>query len=292
MSSENAGPRGARAPALHAKRLGSGPAVVLVHGFTQTSDSWSGVARDLERDFHVVVPDLPGHGRSAVPDPESGLQEAAEAVGTAGGRASYVGYSLGGRCCLQLALQAPSLVERLVLVGAHPGIEDESSRRLRRESDELLAAQLAGTGDSAVPEFVETWLAGPLFAHLSEEQADRASRLQNSAEGLSASLRTVGTGTQSPTWERLAELEMPVLVVAGELDEKFKTLAKRAVSCIGHNARLAVVAGAGHAVPFERPGAFVALLREFLGQPTEPGARSLEEAHNAIPRAKRAPNAS
>src|ERR1035441_8468929 len=119
-----------------------------------------------------------------------------------GGKAGYVGYSLGGRCCLHLALQTPRLVERLVIVGAHPGIDDERSRRLRRAEDDRRAAELERGGDAFVAEFVETWLAGPLFAHLNEEQADRPSRLANSAAGLAASLRTVGTGTQAPLWER------------------------------------------------------------------------------------------
>jgi 2-succinyl-6-hydroxy-2,4-cyclohexadiene-1-carboxylate synthase len=256
---------GDEAPALHAAERGDGPTIVLVHGFTQTSASWRHIAPALEDGFRVVVADLPGHGRSPVPEAGPGLDEAARALGKTGGRASYVGYSLGGRCCLHLALRAPRLVERLVLVGAHPGIEDGSSRRLRRDSDERIAAQLETGGDATVPAFVERWLAGPLFAHLTAEQADRTSRLSNSAAGLAASLRTVGTGTQSPVWDRLADLGMPVLVVAGALDEKFLPLAERTVAAIGDNARLQLVAGAGHAVPFERPDIFVALLRDFLG---------------------------
>ncbi|MGD0943356.1 MAG: alpha/beta fold hydrolase [Acidimicrobiales bacterium] len=250
--------------ALHATSRGRGPRVVLVHGFTQTSSSWAGVAGELEGGFEVVTVDLPGHGRSPVPEPGSGLAQAAGALGRAGGEATYVGYSLGGRCCLHLALEAPELVERLVIVGAHPGIRDEPSRRLRREADDRLAAELERGGDAMMPEFVDRWLAGPLFAHLTEEQADRPSRLSSSAAGLAASLRTAGTGTQSPLWESLGELEMPVLVVVGEDDGKFRPIAERTAEAIGANARLAVVAGAGHAVFLERPGAFVALVREFM----------------------------
>jgi 2-succinyl-6-hydroxy-2,4-cyclohexadiene-1-carboxylate synthase len=264
MSFETTGPPCGRPLELHTHRQGHGPTIVLVHGFTQTSISWARVARELERDFEVVVPDLPGHGRSPIPDPCSGLEQASRALGEAGGEASYVGYSLGGRCCLHLALQAPHLVERLVIVGAHPGISDEPSRRLRRVEDDRCAAELERGGDATVPEFVETWLAGPLFSRLTEEQADRPSRLANSAAGLAASLRTVGTGTQTPLWDRLGELDMPVLVVVGALDDKFGPLAQRTVEAIGRNARLAVVDGAGHAVGFERPGAFAELVREFL----------------------------
>jgi len=320
QSEESTAQSAARIPVLHSTTRGDGPRIVLVHGFTQTGNSWRRVSRELERDFEVVVPDLPGHGRSPLPDPSpgapaghgrsplpdpsagarpspapgpcpgGGLVDAAHALGEAGGRAAYIGYSLGGRCCLHLALQAPSLVERLVVVGAHPGIADDPSRRLRQKADDERAAQLELGGDAIVPEFIDAWLAGPLFAHLTEDQADRPSRLENSAAGLSASLQTVGTGRQSPLWERLAELEMPVLVVAGALDDKFAALAVQTVEAIGHNARLALVADAGHAVPFERPDAFVALVQEFLASIGE--ATSDDRAHSAIPRASRAPNAS
>jgi pimeloyl-ACP methyl ester carboxylesterase len=138
----------------------------------------------------------------------------------------------------------------------------------RRDEDDRLAANLEENGDAFVPEFIEAWLAGPLFAHLTEEQADRPSRLVNSAAGLAASLRTAGTGAQEPLWDHLNELEMPVLVVVGALDEKFRPVAERTARSIGDNARLAMVAGAGHAVGFERPDAFVALLEEFFA----PGA--------------------
>ena len=264
MSSESTEPPGGRSPGLHTTSQGHGPKIVLVHGFTQTSASWSRIARELASDFEVVMPDLPGHGLSPVPDPASGLGQTASALGQAAGKAGYVGYSLGGRCCLHLALQAPHLVERLVIVGTHPGISDAPGRRLRRAEDERRAAELERGGDAIVAEFVDAWLAGPLFAHLTEEQADRRSRLGNSAAGLAASLRTVGTGTQTPLWDRLGELEMPVLVVTGALDDKFRPLAERTVDAIGRNARLAVVGGAGHAVSFECPSAFVELVREFL----------------------------
>jgi 2-succinyl-6-hydroxy-2,4-cyclohexadiene-1-carboxylate synthase len=237
---------------------------VLVHGFTQTGASWARVAGALETDFEVVLPDLPGHGLSPLPNSGLGLEQTAVALGDAGGRACYVGYSLGGRCCLRLALDAPELVDRLAIIGAHPGIYEAPERLLRREEDARLAARLEKGGDAFVPEFIESWLAGPLFAHLTEEQADRPHRLVNSAAGLAASLRNTGTGMQAPVWDRLGELEMPVLVIVGERDDKFRPIAERSAESIGRNARLAVVAGAGHAVAFERPDAFVALIREFL----------------------------
>ena len=253
---------------LHATSAGHGPRVVLVHGFTQTKASWARLAGELEDSFEVVTVDLPGHGGSYVPLAGSGLDEAADALGETGGQAFYVGYSLGGRLCLHLALRTPELVERLVIVGAHPGICDEASRLARRLADDRLAAELEEGGDESLAQFVDKWLEGPLFAHLSGEQADRPSRLGNSAAGLAASLRTAGTGTQSPLWERLSGLEMPVLVVVGARDDKFRPIAEATAQAIGRNAQLAVIADAGHAACFERPDTFLGLLGDFLA----PGA--------------------
>lgn len=264
VSLEDAGVSRERVLELHASARGTGPRIVLVHGFTQSGSSWARIATDLASSWEVVSVDLPGHGRTPVPEEGSDILETAGALARAGGEAVYVGYSLGGRCCLHVALENPGLVEKLVIVGAHPGIEDETERRLRREADEELAAGLEQGGDARVPEFIDTWTKGPLFAHMTDEQADRGSRLGNSAVGLATSLKTVGTGAQVPLWERLGDLDMPVLVVVGAEDPKFRPIAEKTAEAIGENARLAVVAEAGHAVCFERPLDFTALLRQFL----------------------------
>jgi 2-succinyl-6-hydroxy-2,4-cyclohexadiene-1-carboxylate synthase len=254
--------------ALHSTKRGRGPRVVLAHGFTQSSASFAPIASQLQRSFEVVSVDLPGHGISPVPPAGSDLHDTARALGQAGGRAFYVGYSLGGRCCMHLALDAPNLVERLVIVGAHPGIADGLARKLRRDADDALAVELERGGDKAVASFVDAWLRGPLFAHLSDEEADKPARLVNSAAGLAASLRTAGTGTQEPLWDRLGDLDMPVLVVVGARDDKFRPIAQRCAEAIGSNARLKLVEGAGHAACFERPREFVSLLEEFLAEAT------------------------
>src|SRR4029453_1771603 len=80
----------------------AGGRMVLVHGFTQTLASWGPLAERLPGRFEVVRVDLPGHGGSG--DVRVGFAEAAGLVGDAGGVGAYVGYSLGGRLCLRLAL--------------------------------------------------------------------------------------------------------------------------------------------------------------------------------------------
>ena len=251
-------------PLLHATRSGRGGRVVLVHGFTQSAASWARLAGELAANHEVLAVDLPGHGRSFVPGPGWDLSRSARALGESAGRGAYVGYSLGARTCLHLALEAPALVERLVVVGAHPGIVDPDERAARRRADESRAAALEAGGDDAVDRFLDEWLAGPLFAHLSAEQADRPARGGNTAAGLAASLRSDGAGAQEPLWERLGELEMPVLVVAGARDDKFVPIARATAEAIGPNASLLLMADAGHAACFEQPVAFAAALRAFL----------------------------
>jgi 2-succinyl-6-hydroxy-2,4-cyclohexadiene-1-carboxylate synthase len=237
----------------------AGGRVVLVHGFTQTLASWGVVGQRLARHREVVRVDLPGHGGSG--GVRVGFEAAAGLVGAAGGVATYVGYSLGGRLCLRLALDRPDLVEGLVLVGASPGIAHPAARAERRAADEALAAGIERDG---VVGFLDRWLAGPLFATLPAEVAGRAERLANTPEGLAGALRRLGTGAQAPLWDRLGGLRPPALLVAGERDAKFTALAHEMAAAIGPGARVAIIPGAGHAAHLERPAAVAALVEAFL----------------------------
>ncbi|MGD9702523.1 MAG: alpha/beta fold hydrolase [Acidimicrobiia bacterium] len=247
---------------LHHETHGRGERLVLVHGFTQTGRSWSSVAAQLTDRYEVVLVDAPGHGGSS--DIAVGLQEGAALLGATGGRATYVGYSMGGRLALHLALAQPDVVERLVLLGATAGIEDPAEREARRRADDELAASIERDG---VPVFLERWLQNPLFARLPEDAAALADRRRNTPAGLASSLRLAGTGTQESLWGRLASLAMPVLVLAGEHDAKFRILGERIASAIGTNARFEVVPDAGHAAHLERPGAFAQQVEMFLARP-------------------------
>jgi 2-succinyl-6-hydroxy-2,4-cyclohexadiene-1-carboxylate synthase len=233
--------------------------VVLVHGFTQTLAAWGPVGERLARRREVVRVDLPGHGGSDTV--RVGFAEAAGLLGACGGVGTYVGYSLGGRLCLRLALDRPELVRALVLVGASPGIADPAARAERRAADEAMAGRIEHEGVAA---FLDRWLAGPLFATLPAEAAGRADRLANTAEGLAYALRRLGTGAQEPLSDRLRTLRPPTLLVAGALDGKFAAIAGQMAAAIGPHARVALVQGAGHAVHLERPAELAALVQEFL----------------------------
>ena len=246
---------------LHADRDGTGPPIVLVHGFTQTRRCWGPEATDLARDHEVIRVDAPGHGRSS--DVRSDLPTGGRLIADQGGEATYLGYSMGARFCLHLALSNPQLVRGLVLLGATAGIEDPTERAARRDQDLATAARLRELG---LPAFLDGWLDQPIFASLPAQRAFREERLENTVDGLASSLEQAGTGSQDPSWDRLHGLAMPVLVLAGERDEKFARLAERMAAAIGGNATLALVPDAGHAAHLEHPEAFLAILRPWLAR--------------------------
>jgi 2-succinyl-6-hydroxy-2,4-cyclohexadiene-1-carboxylate synthase len=229
---------------------------VLVHGFTQTGRSWDTVAGRLAEHHEVIAVDAPGHGGSA--HVRAGLTDGAQLLGRAGGRAVYIGYSMGGRLCLHLAIDRPDLVERLVLVSATAGIDDAGERAARRAGDEQLAAAIE---DDGIDVFLDRWVAQPLFATLADPGLD--DRRRNTADGLASSLRLAGAGTQAPQWGALAALTMPVLLIAGALDAKFVAAAERMAALLPR-ATVAIIDGAGHAAHLEQPAAFLAVVEPWL----------------------------
>jgi 2-succinyl-6-hydroxy-2,4-cyclohexadiene-1-carboxylate synthase len=248
------------AAALHQTFDWRGPdRVVLVHGFTQTLAAWNPLAGTLAETLQVVRVDLPGHGGSGPLD--LGFAETAAAIGEAGGPATYVGYSMGGRLCLRLAVDRPDLVQALVLIGASPGIADAAERAARRESDAALAADIERLGTAA---FLQRWLAQPLLSTFTPAPDDLEARLANTSGGLATALRRLGTGVQEPLWDRLGELGMPVLAVAGQHDTRYTRFAEEMAEAIGVNAQVVALAGAGHTAHLDRPVSFVRLLSTFL----------------------------
>ena len=227
--------------------------VVLAHGFTQTARSWADfealLAERLD-DVETVTVDLPGHGDCTAP-PDADLWATADHLVAVGASAHYVGYSMGGRVALHAALRSPDRVRSLVLIGATAGIDDDVERAARRAADERLAERIEAIGVEA---FVDEWLANPLFAGLDTGSSLRDDRLRNTATGLAASLRSTGTGTQEPLWDRLGQIAQPVLVLAGEHDAKFRALGERLAAGLPH-ATFRVIAGAGHTVHLEQPAA-------------------------------------
>jgi 2-succinyl-6-hydroxy-2,4-cyclohexadiene-1-carboxylate synthase len=230
--------------------------VVLLHGFSGTHRAWDGVIAALDRErYRPLALDLPGHGEAAGSErPITFAGCVAHVLGRSPKRFTLCGYSMGGRVALHVALVAPERVSRLVLVSCSAGIADDADRAARRESDGALAQEL-----ERIPfeEFIERWRTQPLFAADPPEVGElaRADQRRNRPDALAAVLRGIGTGEMQPLWERLGELAMPVTVVVGDRDAKFRALGERMTQLLPQ-VGLEVVRG-GHGLPLENPTALV-----------------------------------
>lgn len=267
------------AQALHVERRGHGPALMLLHGYTGRGSDMSALARALERDFATIAPDLPGHGRSiavAAHDFDTCLDDLAATLDAAGQRrAHWLGYSMGARLALAVALRHPERVATLVLLAGRAGIEDPVERAARRAADEALAVRIESVGVEA---FVEEWLAQPLFATLALRgpafvAEQRRLRLENDARGLAMSLRMLGPGAQPPLFAKLPRVDVPVLLLAGERDTRFVAVAHDLARRLPR-AEVAIIPDAGHAAHLEQPEHFQRIVCDFLRRAASPAYAS------------------
>ena len=162
------------------------------------------------------------------------------------GRA-LLGYSMGGRLALHSLLEKDHPWQAAVIVSAHPGFESQAERETRRAGDAGWATK-ALTGNWQA--FLDAWNAQPLLGSTAQRDPQASGRLVMRRREIARSFVDWSLGAQQPLWDRLHEITVPVLWVAGENDAKFLTLAERAVSLLPR-ATLAVAPGAGHRVPWE-----------------------------------------
>jgi 2-succinyl-6-hydroxy-2,4-cyclohexadiene-1-carboxylate synthase len=213
---------------------------VFVPGFTQSDAAWKYVLDGVDPSELVTIGRL---------DTRGSFEATANRIGEVAGEGIYVGYSMGGRLCLRLAIDRPDLVRALVLVSASPGLRDAAEREARVASDEALARDIERDGVDA---FLERWLAQPMFASIPPERWEIDARRRLEPEYLTECLRVLGTGAMQPLWDRLSELSMPVLLVTGTDDAKFTAIAQEMREAIGPNAEHVALAG-GHALLLEQP---------------------------------------
>jgi 2-succinyl-6-hydroxy-2,4-cyclohexadiene-1-carboxylate synthase len=238
------------------------PAVLLLHGFTHTGASWDPVVTALGERYRAIAPDIRGHGSASDARPVTLDAVLADLESIAPERFTLVGYSMGGRIALHLALalqardrggrhRDATRVQRLILIGASPGIADPAEREQRRRADDALAAEIER---SSIEEFAKRWAATPLLAGLPGDVAARVheDRLRSTPAGLARALRGLGAGVLPPLWDRLGELAIAVTLVVGERDQKFRVIAARMAQGIPA-ARVVVVPGTGHAGHLEAP---------------------------------------
>lgn len=251
--------------------------VLFLHGFMGRGRDWDRIAGALPPGYSALYPDLPGHGETFVPPGATGyaieqcaalLLEDLDELGVP--QCAVVGYSMGGRVALYLALHHPGRVSRLVLESASPGLPDESVRARRRQHDKTLAYAFeaaARDGAQAWRTCLEQWYRQPLFeslhAHPQVLQELIENRVKNDPAALAQSLRGMGAGTQPSLWDALDTLASPTLLLTGALDRKYRQIAEdmceRNPIIVRHE-----MDGCGHNVHLENPTGYLSVLKGFL----------------------------
>jgi len=246
------------------------PSVLFLHGFMGSSADWQDVVAAIGNRAFSIALDLPGHGSSLGLTPGAYTMEGAtRAVVRALDeleveRPVIVGYSMGGRLALYLALRYPERCAGLFLESASPGLERLAERKARRALDEEMAKRLE-SGDFDA--FLRDWYRQPLFEHLADNESllrrTIAARRRNDPSELARSLRGMGTGSQPSLWEDLEGLAVPALAVTGELDGKYARISSR-MAGFTQKIEAVVIPGVGHNAHDEAPAQYAALLGRFL----------------------------
>ena len=259
------------------RRGGRGPALLLLHGITNSSQTWEGVAPWLTERFTLIAPDLLGHGESATPRGDyslgahaSGARDVLTALGIE--RATVVGHSLGGGIAMQFAYQFPERCERLVLV---------SSGGLGREVHPLLRAAALPGADYVLPVLTSGRVVGVgrglggllrrvrLAPGEDVEVLARGFASLSSAGSRQAFLHTVRAviepGGQRVSAQDRLELAalLPTLIVWGERDSIIPAAHGAAAHAAMPGSRFEVFPDAGHMPHDAEPERFAALLTEF-----------------------------
>jgi 2-succinyl-6-hydroxy-2,4-cyclohexadiene-1-carboxylate synthase len=250
---------------LAIRRFGAGPPLVALHGFTLTGAQFAPLADHLDRS--ILAPDLPGHGATTLTpvDLPTTIDGLALMLGDLNPPVPIIGYSMGARIALSLALDRPDLVERVVMVSAGPGIEDSYARTMRASEDEELADRIRRGGMSR---FLDEWLTSPITSTASVDEAlrraDRVVREENTTAGLIAALQGLGQGASPYLGARLGKLAMPLLTVSGGRDARYTEQGEGLAAAVP-DGRHAVIPGVGHNVVLEAPERLGAVVQEFLG---------------------------
>lgn len=269
---------------------GQGPALLLVHGIGDSSDSWRPVLDELTRRYTVVVPDLLGHGRSEKPRADysvaayaNGMRDLLSVLDV--DRVTAVGHSLGGGVAAQFAYQYPDRCERLVLVGSG-GVGRDVSPLLRLAT--LPGAELLMPFFGLPPIRVASRLAAECLRLLDTALGRDATEVLAVFDSLpnttarQAILRTLRSGVdwrgQSITMLDRAYLAagIPTMVVWGERDAIIPVDHARLAHAAMPGSRLEIFEGAGHFPHHSDPRRFVEVLVDFI-ESTRPA--EFDQAH-------------
>lgn len=249
----------------------NGPTLLFLHGFLGSKEEWSDIADYLRASCQILAVDLPGHGKSLFEDPLSYQMETCAAIiinllrSLKLENVYLVGYSMGGRLALHLAIHHHEFFKQILLISTSPGIKEEQEKVTRIKNDSILARSLEQEDFNL---FLERWYDAGLFSSLKIQpellNQIMCNRKDNSPKHLARSLDHMGVGRQKPLWQQLSEIKIPLDVVVGTLDTKFVSIGKEMQSCNPSTINLHLIENAGHVVHLENKPAFYTLVKEWL----------------------------
>ncbi len=248
------------------------PPILFLHGFMGRGSDFMPMMLSLAATYDCIAIDLPGHGcTSGLEDTHYRMEPTAQGLIQIIDRLSIkpcylVGYSMGGRLALYLALHYPEHFCKVVLESSSPGLKTQAERDQRLHWDLSLAAYLE-TADLTT--FLDWWYSQPLFQSLQEHPDFKTlcqRRLNNNPLELARSLRQLSMGQQPSLWSQLPDNQVPLLLLVGALDQKFKAINTEWAS-LSQKIYLKVVPQCGHNIHFEQPDLFAMEVSQFLKAP-------------------------
>ena len=253
------------------------PGLLLLHGFLGSHQDFVPLLPKLSEHFHCVVPDLPGHGQTQTkPDSYTFAKTANALLALLAhlniSQTHLLGYSMGGRLALYLACEFPEHFRRVVLESASPGLKTIQEQTERRKWDRAIAHRLQTI---PLPIFLDQWYRHPLFASLQQHPEKYAAmlqrRMQNNADELAKSLLGLGTGRMRSLWPDLEGISQPLLLLAGDLDNKFIRINREMLAMTRQNgARLELIKKCGHNLHLEAPDTYTRTVLMFLTSELQP----------------------
>lgn len=276
--------------------------VIFLHGFLGTGEDWVPIMKAISRSAKCISIDLPGHGGSKIQNHGSkGAQEEAtlsiEIVadvlykliqGITPFKVTLVGYSMGARIALHMAVRLSHKIDGAVIISGSPGLKDTMARKIRQAKDDSRADFLVAYG---LELFLDSWYAGELWKslrshpHFKEIVAGRL--VHKDVRSLAKALSGLSTGSQLPLWEDLKRCDLPLLLIVGEKDAKFKSIAQKMFHEVvqdrkgedrrGNNiCEILEVPNCGHAVHLENPLPIISAMRKFLTRGRSPQSTTVK----------------
>ena len=254
---------------VNAAQIGEGTPLFLFHSLLSDRASFDAIAPNLSRSFRLIVPELPGFGRSQAVG--GGLAEIADRMAeavkdaAAGDEAIVLGNGYGGFVALQMAIRHPGIATKLILADCGAAFSEEGRQAFRNMAAASKAKGLAAITDVAMrrlfaPEFQER--------HPDLMRDRREAFLRTDTEVFQAACAALAELDLRP---ELARVKIPVLVLVGEHDEATPPPMSRELAAALPDARLKIIAGCAHVPQLQAPDVFLDAIGDFMPESSAAG---------------------